>query len=244
MEPLQKHDETEYYSFEKEEFSYGLNIGRKILLPDLWVAVGANIVETDYEQIDSYPSPVGYDSSAVKGRILYKDMDFMFYFNEGLMVNLEYEHQLHRSDTQDKTSSWDLAIDWQQLFIGKNALQVQLQLQEINDAEIGDALLLGRDKGFRGIEAQGLWVNRAQSLSIDYQVPILTYGYGTWTIAPFVDLTLFDPVIDLPADSFVACGLGGYLYLKNIAFPGVGLVMGYNTEFEGFFVSFSLGMKF
>ena len=244
MEPVLTHDDSDYYSYEKEAFSYGANIGRKVFLPGLWVALGASAAQTDYGQVDSYPVPEDYDFYGFKARVLYKDTDFKFYFNEGLHINLEYDRQFYRSDSQTKTQTWDLTIEWQQKLIGNNALQLQLQLQEISDATIGDALLVGRNKGFRGIDAQGLWINRAQSLSIDYQIPILTYGYGTWTVAPFIDLTLFDPAVELPADSFTAWGLGGYLYLQNIALPGVGLVTGYNNEFGGFFVSFSLGMQF
>ena len=61
---------------------------------------------------------------------------------------------------------------------------------------------------------------------------------------PFIDFTHFEPAIEIPTDSFFSLGLGGSLYLKNIAFPGVGLAFGYNDEFDGFFVSFSLGMRF
>ena len=244
MEPMFEHDDHDYYSYEVEEFSYGLNIGRKILLPELWLSLGFAGEEKSYEQVDSYLQPEDYDSFSLKTRILYKDTDFKFYFNEGLQINFEFDVQAYRSDENSKTSTWNLTVDWQKKFIRNNAIQLKLQLQEISEATLGDPLLLGRSKGFRGIENQGLWVKSAQSLSIDYQIPIKSYGYGTWTISPFVDLSHFDPVIDIPADSFISCGIGGSLFLKNIAFPGIALYLGYNNEFKGFFVSFSLGMKF
>lgn len=243
IEPVQEHDDIEYYSYEQDTLSYGFEIGRKVLLPDLLLYAGMNGSNTKFDRVDSYPPPEDYDAFGVTLGMEYDDTDFKFYFNEGLQVTFEYEVQLHRSDEKEETNSWNLTGVWQKKLFSDNALQVQLQLQEINNATLGDSLLLGRTKGFRGIESRGLWVNRAQSMSLDYQIPVRTYGYGTWTIAPFIDMTHFDPIIDIPADSFVSYGVGGYLYLKNIAFPGVGLVMGYNDEFDGFFVSFSIGMR-
>ena len=211
-------------------------------MPDLWLSFGINGKDLKYEQVDPFPPPDDYDSFSLKTRIFYKDTDFKFYFNEGLQVNFDYIFQVNRSDDNSNTKSWNLTVDWQKQFIKNNAIQLQVQLQEVSDGGLGDALLLGGQKGFRGINQQGLWVNSAQSVSVDYQILIKQYGYGSWTIAPFVDITHFDPVIDIPADSFISCGIGGYLYLKEIALPGLGLLLGYNNEFEGLFVSLSLGM--
>lgn len=242
LEPVLEHDDHEYYSYEMEEFSYGLNIGKKILLSDLWLSLGISGKESRYNKVNLYQQPEDYDSFSGKIKVLYKDTDFKFFFNEGLEVDFEYEMQVNRSDDKAKTKNWNLTIDWQKQFVANNAIQLQLQLQEIGDATLGDALLHGGSKGFRGIEHQGLWVNSAWSISLDYQVPVKSYGYGIWTIAPFFDIASFDPVIDMATESVISCGMGGYLYLKNIAFPGVGLVFGHNNEFGGVFVSFSLGM--
>jgi len=35
LEPVLKYNDQEYYSYEMEEFSYDLNLSRKVLLPDL-----------------------------------------------------------------------------------------------------------------------------------------------------------------------------------------------------------------
>lgn len=244
VEPALEHDDREYYAYEVEEFFYGASLGRKIFLPELLLAIGLNGVDKNYDRVDTYPPPEDYDAYSLSIHAVYKNTDFKFYFNEGLRVDLDFETQLHRSDDNQETRSWGISLDWQKQYFGRNVLQFQLQLQGITDATIGDALLLGSGKGFRGVESQGLWVNSAAALSLDYQIPVCTYDYGTWTVAPFIDLAAFDPIIDIPADSFVSAGIGGYLYLRNIAFPGVGLVLGYNDEFKGTFVSFSLGMRF
>ena len=243
-EPSFEYDNIEHYSYEIDDFSYGLGIGRKVFLPKLWVSIGIEGNDKKFDQVDLYSPPEDYDSFGIETRILYKNTDFKFYFNEGVKIELEIEMQAYRSDDNPRTESWDLTIDWQKQFISNNALQLQVQLQEVHDSTLGDVLLLGRTKGFRGVESKGLWAYSAQSLSIDYQIPVLRYDYGTWTISPFLDLTHFDAAVDIPVDSFFAGGISGSLYLKNIAFPGVGLVMGYNDEFDGFFVSFSLGLQF
>lgn len=240
--PVLEYNDLEYYSYESEELSYGINVSREVLLPELRLTFGVKGSEKSYDKVKSYPQLDDYDSVSLNTEIFYKDTDFKFYFNEGLQVNLNYDVQVHRSDDNLNTKNLKFTIDWQKQFIRNNAIQLQVQLQEISDASVGDALLLGGGKGFRGVEHLGLWVNRAQSLSLDYQILVKQYGYGSWTLAPFVDITHFDPAVDLPVNSFISGGIGGYLYLKNITVPGLGMSLGYNNEFDGFFASLSLGM--
>lgn len=242
-EPIFEIGGTEYYSFEVEQLKYGFTVGRKVLFPDLSFSLGMDAKERSYKQADSYLPPNNYDSFSVKARLDYRDTDFKFYFNEGIQATLEYESQVYRSDEQAEAQEWSLTFDWQKQVLGNHAFQIRVQLQEVLDATMGDSLMLGRDKGFRGIENKAIWANRAQSLSLDYQYPVKSYGYGTWTIAPFVDITRYDPIMDLPEDTFFSSGIGGYLFLKSIAFPGIGLVVGYTNEYEDMFFSLSLGMR-
>ena len=81
------------------------------------------------------------------------------------------------------------------------------------------------------------------AVGADWQIPLKHKDYGTWVAAPFFDFGSFNS--DLAGEgNYFAFGVGGFLYLKKIALPGLGIYAGHNNKFESGFVNFFMGASF
>ncbi len=212
------------------------------LTPELTASTGISYFDTEFEVNDS-GNFTSYNSLLHEIKLTYKDADFKFYFEEGTKGYMEYMYEFTRSDNSSYVFKWEAAIEWEKNLISKNALQVGLRYEATNAEDSGRALHLGQDRGYRGIQSKSLWATESVALALDYQIPIAIRSYGTWTVAPFMDAGWFNPVHELGADTYHSYGAGIYLYLKEIAIPGLGLVIGQNDDFLGGFVMFTLGFS-
>ncbi len=247
---LYKQDQYSYY---KKEKLYGYHQDRSSILggfgyrlsKDLSVALNVGYGHNRFDSGLNVDKPKNFDAIYLVEKIEYKGGRYKFYFEEGINFTLVIAHQAIRDDSSKKLFQPGILIDWQRETWARQVLQVSFEAAYSNLNDIRNSLEEGQKRGFRGTETSSLWLNRYLSLSLDYQIPIKRASYGTWTIAPFMDIARFKSIVDLNGiESLISYGLGGYLFLKNIAIPGVGLELGYNSKFRGEFVNVSIGFSF
>jgi hypothetical protein len=77
--------------------------------------------------------------------------------------------------------------------------------------------------------------------SLDYHIPWRVTDRSTWTMAAFAETNLFEQVARPNEwERHHAEGFGIYLFLRQIAVPGLGLIGGWMDGHRPF-ISFSLG---
>ena len=106
-----------------------------------------------------------------------------------------------------------------------------------------DLMRVGAERGFRGIPDSGAWVDRYLTLALDYQIPLWSSRIGTWTVAPFCDVGyLHQPTLEGSEEiTYSALGLGTYLFLRDLAIPGVGVYVGHNDTYQDYFFEVTIG---
>jgi hypothetical protein len=234
--------DTEYSGHELEELDYGLYVGYRFL-NHAKVYFTLNLTDRQYSPLGPYTSPADYEFADLGTTLSYKNANYKLYFNKGFQASASYAHQVYRSDGSEKPSRFSAEASWERNTIDTHALQLAVNYQSVFKAGERDTLRLGNKKGFRGISGNGLWARNAAAASIDYHIPFLKRKHGVWTIAPFVDYGMYNPVHSLPEDWFVAYGVGAYMYLNTFAIPGIGIVAGHNDNFMGSFLTVSAGMS-
>jgi hypothetical protein len=136
---------------------------------------------------------------------------------------------------------WQYAIFRDYTKFGKHAVQLHLESRAKNTDDVRDSFKLGDNLGFRGVESGGVWAKQAHSVSVDYKIPFLDIKYGTWTVGPFTDYAWFNEFdMNSNKESF-AYGISTFMFLKKIALPGIGIIVGHNDNYLGDFVSVSIG---
>lgn len=174
----------------------------------------------------------------------YEDYKFKFYFNEGWQSFLNFTEEISRNDDLKKYQTSFFNIEYQKNVFKDHALQISYQNIFVNNSKRFDSMRVGGAKGSRGIPDESYLAKSLNALSIDYHIPLAYRNYGIWTIAPFVDFTSLKSSTDqqeiYDAD-FYSCGIGGYLFFKTIAIPGVGFIYGHNSKFASSYFSLTIG---
>lgn len=171
----------------------------------------------------------------------YRGADLRRYYDDGITASAVFRHASRElgaeRDVIDASARAQLTHAW----IGDQATSAILQVDAIDGDPILDARLLGGRTGSRGFEQQTLWVERAVTLTLDHQVPILERGWGTTTITGFVDAGYVES--ELGNERFLNPGMGMRLYLARMNFPALGFDVTYAPAFERTFVNVSVGMS-
>jgi hypothetical protein len=139
-------------------------------------------------------------------------------------------------------SRWETLVKIEKNLLKKNALQLMLRYKGTNGNNSYEAFNLGYERGYRGVQYNTLWATDSYAVSLDYHIPIGKTRYGTWTVAPYYDKGWFNPVHNIGVDEYESYGVGMYLYLRKIAMPGLGIVVGRNENFMGDYIAFSIGL--
>lgn len=229
------------YSYNESQKGLRLGVGHK-LFSDFEFLFSGTLSQKKYKDFGGFTTPIDNDSYGVDINLKYVNSDFKFYFNEGFDGDFSYIRDLKRTDGLDEISAGLLNFRFQKNIFMQHALQFGLKSVVSNNATIKDVMKMGGSKGFRGIQENGLWAENVVSLSTDYQIPLIFSNYGVWTIAPFFDYGLIESDYS-SISNFSSYGIGGYLYLKQVAIPGIGIIVGRNERFQGRFISFSIGLK-
>lgn len=232
------------YAYRKNETGIYLSPGYRIT-PRINGSISLGYTSKQYSPIGAFTPPAGYSSTSVGARLSYSNSDYKLFYNDGFSGDISWNRQVSRTDGRGKVSSVRARLEWGQVLFEKHALQLALQASsQSSDVGIGDVSNHGRTRGYRGIQPAGLWAREIVTASMDYQIPIVHWGHGTVTVAPFVDYATYKPFFAGTARDYTAYGVGAYYFMNRINLPGVGLVVGNNDKFMGGFVTISIGMAF
>jgi len=238
---LRYQGETEINGYSEKEHNAELRLGYKIS-PWLEAALHTEIAQRRYSQLAPFDYPLqDYFFVYLGPYVSYDRTDFHFYFQQGNKFRLELGTQIHRDDDAPQVAQYQMAYDWQHTIIGKHALQIHLLSGVKNTDDVRDSFKLGGSTGFRGVEAAGIWAKQAHSLSLDYKIPFWDTKFGTWTVGPFADFAWFKEFDAEHHDESKAYGVSTFMFLKKIALPGIGIVIGRNEDYLGDFISVSIG---
>ena len=235
---------TILYGYKKKEAGLFISPGYKVL-PVLELSALLNYADKRFLQIASYKQPEDNISYSLGIRVSYLDSDYKLFYSDGISAQVIWLNQVHRSDDSNNIFQTTAKFEWDITLFKKHALQLGLNAGlQSNNEHSGDMMMYGRGKGFRGIQPNGLWTREIVAVSADYQIPLAQTGHGTFTIAPFVDYSVYKPFIAGTGSSYAAYGIGTYYFINLINLPGVGLVAGRNEDFMGTFIAFQIGMGF
>ena len=231
----------EIYNFTQNQTGARLGIGHKFF-SDYEVGVGGSFTKKKFKKLDNYIIPEENTALGVDLNFRYKNSDFKFYFNEGLDADLALATDVNRTDAEEKVQIAAVNVRYQQNTYSQHALQIGLSSTATKNATVKDLARFGGARGARGVQDSALWVKSLTSLSVDYQIPVLFSSYGVWTVSPFADYGIFKSDVNT-FSNYNSYGVGAYLFLKNVAVPGMGILIGKNDRFQGSFVSFSIGLQ-
>jgi outer membrane protein assembly factor BamA len=239
QEVVLKDDDKEIFGFQEEMMAYKVNLGYKYLR---WnVSVFGSMSRYEYSDFDGYTFPKDNNVPRAGLGLGYDNRNNRLYFAEGLSLNLRYEKDLDRTDKERLASQITFDANWQQALFSDQVLQLAYSQALLEGGTYADSFRVS-GKGFRGIEGATEWAERYYVGSIDYQIPLASFDSGTLTTAPFVDVgKLYQRYDDGEAVDFVSSGIGIYYYLKKIALPGVGFIVGYNEKYQGQFFTVTVG---
>ncbi len=198
----------------------------------------------EYENLLTYQKPKDYRVSKAGIRLRYDYSDYKLYYNSGVIFDASILRDLSRSDDHRFSTLGSSKVRIGVPSILGHAVLGEVQGGRLTGGSDTDIFRLGLTKGFRGIPALGAWPESYIAASFDYQVPIRSLSIGTWTIAPFADAGHLQYRNDSASElSYQSYGIGTYIFLKEIAIPGLGIEIGRNTTFQDYFANFSLGLQ-
>jgi outer membrane protein assembly factor BamA len=232
------------YAFMKKERSFFISPGYRIT-PTLEFSVLLNYTRRQYDTINSYTTlPDNYWSYSAGARLSYANTDYKIYYNDGISTSIQWLRQIYRSDESDYVSETSARFELDKALYKDNACLIVINTSSLIDsANLGDNLMFGNEKGYRGIAPNGLWTRRSAAVSFDYQIPVKKVTDGIFTVAPFADYGIYEPISPVTGNHYFAYGAGGYFFFNDM--PGVlGILAGRNESFMGAFVSVQVGYGF
>jgi hypothetical protein len=204
----------------------------------------ASTQRRDLARLDAFAEPPP-SRRTVKGglQLAYDARNYKLYFSEGLYLRATATRDVHRTDDARSALQLEAQASYQLGVLSDHALQLLVTAGSLEGGDRADALRIGGGRSLRGIEARTAWVERYYAGAIDYQIPLAAFDSGTLTTAPFVDAGRIDHRGGQQSSCyFIAPGAGVYFFLKQVAFPGVGLEIGHNAAYMGSFVTVSAGL--
>jgi outer membrane protein assembly factor BamA len=195
--------------------------------------------------LDDYDTPEEF--SAIQGSIHveWNNSNYRFYYREGFKAQASMEQQLARNDDDDMTQGLAVQINEEINLFAKQVCQLQVMAGYLHGGDERSYFRVGGNKGFRGVPDRGAWADQFLVTSLDYQIPLWFSKAGTWTVAPFVDMGyLHQPEFGEEDVTYTSYGLGTYLFLKQVAVPGLGFEFGHNDSYQKSFFKFTIGFSF
>jgi hypothetical protein len=180
-----------------------------------------------------------YDALAITPLLRYKNVRFKFHSEEGLNAALFAPF----SFSSYPKSEILFESSYQKNAIRDHILHISLTTYKELRVNTAASLKFGAQRGLRGIDKESLSASRLAALGLDWQIPLKHTDYGTWVAAPFFDFGNLNSRLTR-GENYFSFGAGGFLYLKKIALPGLGLYVGHNNKFESSFVNFFMGASF
>ena len=199
-----------------------------------------------YDQVETIDAPHPPDRSVLRGSLVsqIRSSDYKLFFQQGFDADFSVSRDLIRGDDLAFQTIFQSRIRYGLPVFQHYAITAELQGGLWVDGNEADSFRKGLSRGFRGSESLSVWTNRFFNASVDYQVPLKTFQYGTWTMAPFLESGMIRFSAGQKSSiRYQSYGVGTYFFLKEIAIPGLGLEFGTNNKFQKRFVSFSAGLN-
>jgi outer membrane protein assembly factor BamA len=201
--------------------------------------------DRSFEEVEPFESfPANYDFWSAGLGLKLDTTNFKFYSNEGHEVNLQVMQELLRSGDGEPALRFGLSWEWHQPFIGRNVAKLRVDGMAVDSEEREDSFQFGGQHGLRGVQEKGIWAQYLGGAVLDYQIPFWSGRYGTVAAGPFLSGAVYLPAgegVDEEWLSTFSYGLGIFFYLREVAFPGIGITIGRNEEFSGNYISIQIG---
>ncbi len=207
-------------SYEDQRLDFGGVLGYQ-LTPELNVGAGWFSLTNRPSVREGYTlSPPRSDVHGVTVAAEYQGQDFHFYFNEGLSARVRYREGLNFLGSARDLRQVSLGASYTQAVFSDHSLTFSGAYERSNGDPTLDAVLLGGRTGSRGFVNAGLWAEEAGMLTVEYQAPLWSPRFATFTAHAFVDVgaTRWNS----HPTRYVAPGVGLRAYLRNLAIPAVG----------------------
>lgn len=260
------YSKDELYLFDGEQEVDGLletrRIGRVMLgthlSPRLIPYLALRTENRSYGTIEdselSFAPAKGGHLHQVGSEIRYNGQNYFLYYDKGLRARGQFYGTFDQSgNPHRKLSTLELDFSYGMGAFANHALTLTGFAGAVDGGVATDSLRRGGTVGFRGVPTKGLWAEYYATLAADYHVPVWQAGFGTVTVAPFMDRGIAANRLRQPAAKgadFVTAkvdifsyGVGAYVYFNQVAVPGLGIAVGSNPEYGGSFASFSLGVS-
>jgi len=213
--------------------SVGYNLAR-----GLFVYGGGFFLHVKTRAEEPYVPPTGPpDMGGPTVELDLRATDYHSYFDEGVVLKSQHRQGLFGRRASQSRLLLQLATGT----FGDQSVVAVLQALSATGDPFVDAHRLGGQTGTRGFTPLGLWAEHAATAALEYQIPLAHFTPGTWTLNGFCDTGAV--LWSSQRLSFVTPGLGSRFYLKNFAFPAVGVDVAYSTRDERFVVSAAVGMS-
>ena len=230
------------FAYRDQRFDVSLSGGYQIL-PWLAVYLGwyASVVDGETEPDQPAP-PEGGTVHGWTAEVEVRAQDFHLYFNEGFLGRLQARQSVTALGSDRDVLELSGLMQYTSALFGDQSTSLTLQAGLTDGDAILDAILLGGQPGTRGFERLGLWAERAVTLTLEHQIPVLRFGWGIWTLNAFAEVGAVE--WRDRTTRFFTPGLGFRLYLRRIAIPAVGLDVAYSTADRRVLVIANLGLSF
>jgi outer membrane protein assembly factor BamA len=232
--------------YHQKEKSFSLTPGYRFT-PDFEGRAFLGFTERDYEEAQPFATrPENYRFWTAGLEVELDAADYKFYFSKGHKLELEIRRQFARSGEGDPTLAGEVEWSWQSPFPGKNILKVGVEGMAVDSDAAFDSFQLGGEKSLRGVQEKGLWAQYLAGIVLDYHIPVWEWPLGTWAAGPFLAYAAYRPPEGFDQGGWedtVSYGAGLFFYLRKVAFPGVGVVAGRNSDFSGTFVTVQIGFS-
>lgn len=189
---------------------------------------------------DAYaPPPKAGNDFGIVADLDYAGQDYRDWFEAGPFFRARFRESLPDLGSDRRFVQANAEGAWSIQGFRDHAASVSVSGHLVDGDPVLDAFALGGRPGTRGLRSGGLWVERALTATVDYQVPLWRPGWGTVTGLGFVD----SGVSRWRGEDtrWVAPGAGFRLYVRNVAFPALGMDLAWSTEGESLAASFFLG---
>lgn len=200
----------------------------------------AVLTDRRYDPSDGVAPPAALFDLAAGLGLRWRRARFKLYFDEGFNLRARARTQVYRVDRSptppSRATDLRLRFDWQRTGFADHALQLRPSLEAQLGGDNRTMPRLGGQPGLRGLPIESAWSRRYAALGIDYLIPLWRPSLGTITLAPCADLAVMDlaPRGGTERVWHAAAGGGLYLFLREIAFPGVGVVGGWSSTSGGY----------
>jgi len=187
------------------------------------------------------PPPKAGNDFGVAADLDFEGQDYRDWFNQGPFLQGRFRRSLPALGSARGFTQSSVFAVWTVPGASDHAASAWAAGYLVDGDPVLDAFTLGGQPGSRGFRAEGLWVERAVTTTLDYQVPLWRPRWGTLTALGFVDAGVSSWAGTVTR--WVAPGGGVRLYVRNVALPAFGIDLAWSTAGQQLAPSFFLGFR-